>query len=112
MTVARFRYVFVTYIVYASLKTLLGASQLAAQHAGLAPWHLYLLAGAEILAALGLLLRRGAAVAGYCLLGVFALAALIDVALGEVPAHLLLYAAITSMLLRGEAAAGAAPAVR
>ena len=103
MTLDRFRYVFVAYIVYASVKTLLAAPQLAAAHAaahaGLLATHLYALALVEILAAVGLLLPRLVSAATVLLLAVFAVAAVMDLSLGEAPVHLLLYAAITVLLL-------------
>jgi hypothetical protein len=102
MTMERFRRVFVAYIVYASFKTLVMAPQLAAQHGAPLRALLYVLAGVEVLAALGLLVRRIAGVASLALLGVFILATLLDVALGEIPAHLVLYAAITLLLLTAE----------
>ena len=104
MTIERFRRVFVAYIVYASLKTMLMAPQIAAQHGVLSRAHLYMLAGVEVLAALGLLVRRLAGAASLALLGVFAFTTLIDLSLGEIPAHLLLYAAITLLLRSAETA--------
>ena len=99
------------YIVYASLKTLINAPQIAAPHVALLRAHLYVLAGVEVRAAFGLLIRRLAGAATLGLLGVFTVAALIDLALGEFPAHLLLYAAVT-LLLHNCASLGArAPAV-
>lgn len=110
MTLERFRCVFVAYIVYASLKTIVMAPQLAAQHSALLRGHLYVLASIEVLAALGLLIPRLAGAATLGLLCVFTVAALFDVALGEVPAHLLLYAAIALLLHNGAMVAARAPA--
>ena len=86
------------------IKTMVSAPQIAAQHGVLLPGHLYVLAGIEVLAALGLLVRRLASAATLALLCVFSVAAVIDVALGEIPAHLLLYSAITLLLHNGATA--------
>ena len=107
MTTPRFRYVFVAYIVYASIKTMATAAQIAAAHGAhtdLLRRHLYALAGVEVAAALGMLMPRVASLASVVLLGVFAVAAAIDLSFGDVPAHLVLYATIT-LLLRGPVAA-------
>jgi hypothetical protein len=108
MTIERFRRVFVAYIVYVSLKTMVTAPPIAAQHGALSRAHLYVLAGVEVLAALGLLVRRLAGAASLALLGVFVVATVIDVSLGEIPAHLALYAAITLLLRTAETAGGIA----
>jgi hypothetical protein len=101
----RFRYVYVAYIVYASVKTMVLAPQLVAAHAAghgaLLDRHLHLLALVEIAAAVGVLLPLLAQAATVLLLGVFAGAALIDIGLGEAPVHLLLYAACALLLLGG-----------
>ena len=106
MTLNRFRYLYVAYIVYASLKTMVVAPQLlvthAAGHGTLLGTHLYALALIEIMAAVGLLLPRLAPASTMLLLAVYAVAALIDLALGEAPVHLLLYAAIALLLLPGD----------
>ena len=108
MTIERFRYVFVAYIVYASLKSMVMAPQIAAQHGAQLRVQLYVLAGVEVLAALGLLVRRLTGAATLTLLGVFVIATLIDVSLGEVPAHLLLYAPITLLLRKAATASDVA----
>lgn len=88
---------------------MVAAPQIVAEHLSahgtLARAHLLALAGVEAVAAVGLLIRKLAAASTAVLLGVFTVAALIDASLGEVPAHLVLYAAIT-LLLRGEAPGG------
>jgi len=101
-----YRFAYVAFIVYASGRTFLGAHGLAAGaaphgHLGhlVTPAFLEALSGAEILAALGFLVRRIEVYAGFALLAVYATAAALDLALGEVPANLLFYAATAAFFL-------------
>jgi hypothetical protein len=94
MTIERFKLVFVAYIIFASVKTVV----LAAHTTPLRGLH-FALAGVEIAAAIGLLITRASRLAAAALLCVFMIAALLELSFGEVPAQLLLYAAITLLLL-------------
>jgi hypothetical protein len=90
-----FRYVYVAYIVYASAKTLVFA--LGAMHGLPLMFHLPVflmgLASLEIAAALLFLAERHEVTACAALLAIYAVASAITVAQGEVPAHLVFYAA-------------------
>ena len=100
-----YRFAYVAYIVYASGKTFLAAHGIAAAvqdgHLGhpISPAFLQGLSGAEIVAALGLLVRRIEVCAAAALLAIFAIAGGLDAALGEVPAHVLFYAATAAFFL-------------
>lgn len=104
-----FRFVYVAYIVFASAKTFIGAHEMAAgvaatgahHHAAhlVTPAFLQGLSGAEIAAALALLIARAELYAGCALLVVYAVAGGLDLALGEFPAHLFLYAATVGFFL-------------
>jgi hypothetical protein len=89
---AAFRLVFVAYIVFASARTLISADTIA-MSADLAPWHLYVLASAEIAAALALLWRRTERVGAIALILVFAVAAFLDTRAGDIPVRYAYYAA-------------------
>ena len=107
MTIERFRYVFTAYIVYASVKTIASVEQIVAAHpahALLARSHLVVLGSVEILFAVGLLVPRLRFASAIGLLLVFGTAGAIDLSLGEVPLHLVLYAAATLLLCGAEGA--------
>ena len=114
-----YRFAYVAFIVYASGKTFLRAQAMAAGvaaggphgHLGhlVTPAFLEGLSGAEIVAALGFLVRRIEVWAGAALLAIYAVAAGLDVALGQAPVHLAFYAANVAFFLAvRRAAAGEA----
>jgi len=93
-----FRLIFVAFIVWASVKTILSAPQIAAS--GDAGVHfLYALAGTEIIAALGFLIVRIERWAGTLLLLVFAVASLHEILAREAPINLIFYATTVLWLL-------------
>lgn len=95
---AAFRRVYVAYIVYASGRTLLQAWH------GDAHTHLRLaliaLASLEIAAALAFLVARLERAACAMLLAIYAVAAVLTVAEGAVPAHLVYYAATALFIVK------------
>jgi hypothetical protein len=100
-----FRFAYVGYIVTLSAKTFLAAS--TAQHAsavhdaGLMPSPLFVmaLAATETLAALLFLSRKTELVAGTLLLGIYAIAMVADLSLGQIPVHLAFYAVVAVFIV-------------
>ncbi len=94
---AGFRLLFVAYIVWASARTLLRAS-----HGDFGPSHahfVYVLAGIEIIAAVGLLWSAIEPAAAVLLGLVFVVAAAHELVDGSFPAHLFFYAGTLAFLM-------------
>ena len=105
-----YRWAYVAFIVFASGRTFLDADLLSAHqgaHGAFGAAHLKVLAAAEIAAAIAFLVRPIEVFAGAALLIIYAIAAAIGIAFGEIPAHLFLYAATVLFLLRAGRLAGA-----
>lgn len=98
-----YRWVYVVFIVFASGRTFLSADSLSAHqgaHGAFGAAHLKVLAAAEIVAAIAFLAKPIERIAGAALIVIYAIAATISIAFGEIPAHLFFYAATVLFLVR------------
>ena len=93
-----FRLTFVSFIVFASARTIFEAGAIASS-AHLASTHLIALASTETAAAVALLWRRTERVGAVLLVVVFVVGAILDTRAGDIPVRYVYYAATTLFIV-------------